>query len=229
MGNVLSEEESENEFLEEGFNLDSPEADKVINYGTSAPVWQNSKAIQQEEEQQQQQQQGQEVVIDRRKHSRQNSAVSSSEDEDPKRQHMNGNNNPKKMSYVQMAKLGYQELVNAIIRPPRADYKVRVHSCSLFLRVYFILTVLEWNGMDVLDGSIGSTGFQFLCETIHAHGLYVAYQTWIQSRMQPLGTGRTCHRSDSRRHLHARKFIRPTRSHTAVIVFAVARIGRLCV
>jgi hypothetical protein len=28
------------------------------------------------------------------------------------------------MSYIQMAKLGYQELVNAIIRPPRADYKV---------------------------------------------------------------------------------------------------------
>lgn len=31
----------------------------------------------------------------------------------------------RKLSYFQMAKLGYQELVNAIIRPPRADYKVR--------------------------------------------------------------------------------------------------------
>ena len=31
----------------------------------------------------------------------------------------------KKLSYIQMARLGYQELVNAIIRPPRADYKVR--------------------------------------------------------------------------------------------------------
>mmetsp|Transcript_14670 Transcript_14670/g.21693 ORF Transcript_14670/g.21693 Transcript_14670/m.21693 type:complete len:608 (-) Transcript_14670:132-1955(-) len=30
----------------------------------------------------------------------------------------------KKLSYIQMAKIGYQELVNAIIRPPRADYKV---------------------------------------------------------------------------------------------------------
>lgn len=29
----------------------------------------------------------------------------------------------KKLSYFQMARLGYQELVNAIIRPPRADYK----------------------------------------------------------------------------------------------------------
>lgn len=29
----------------------------------------------------------------------------------------------KKMGYFQLARLGYQELVNAIIRPPRADYK----------------------------------------------------------------------------------------------------------
>mmetsp|Transcript_3245 Transcript_3245/g.4432 ORF Transcript_3245/g.4432 Transcript_3245/m.4432 type:complete len:693 (-) Transcript_3245:231-2309(-) len=29
-----------------------------------------------------------------------------------------------KLSYLQMAKIGYQELVNAFIRPPRADYKV---------------------------------------------------------------------------------------------------------
>eukprot|EP00560_Eucampia_antarctica_P009255 CAMPEP_0197828260 /NCGR_PEP_ID=MMETSP1437-20131217/4873_1 /TAXON_ID=49252 ORGANISM="Eucampia antarctica, Strain CCMP1452" /NCGR_SAMPLE_ID=MMETSP1437 /ASSEMBLY_ACC=CAM_ASM_001096 /LENGTH=530 /DNA_ID=CAMNT_0043429425 /DNA_START=178 /DNA_END=1770 /DNA_ORIENTATION=- len=29
----------------------------------------------------------------------------------------------RKLSYFQMARLGYQELVNAIIRPPRADYK----------------------------------------------------------------------------------------------------------
>ena len=31
---------------------------------------------------------------------------------------------PRKMGYIQMARMGYQELVNAIIRPPRADYKV---------------------------------------------------------------------------------------------------------
>lgn len=30
---------------------------------------------------------------------------------------------PRKMGYIQMARMGYQELVNAIIRPPRADYK----------------------------------------------------------------------------------------------------------
>ena len=31
---------------------------------------------------------------------------------------------PRKMGYIQMARMGYQELVNAIIRPPRAEYKV---------------------------------------------------------------------------------------------------------
>ncbi len=36
MGNVMSEEQ-EAEFLEEGFDLDSPDADKVINYGTAEP------------------------------------------------------------------------------------------------------------------------------------------------------------------------------------------------
>jgi hypothetical protein len=38
---------------------------------------------------------------------------------------------PKKMGYVAMAKMGYQELVNAIIRPPRAEYKVHT-SCNYF-------------------------------------------------------------------------------------------------
>jgi hypothetical protein len=121
MGNVLSDEEDDQQFLEDGFNLESPDADKVINYGTAAPVWQNK------------------APSDRTLHSsgddppsqaredhpsggtndgapppRRSNSTTSSEDRAP----------PKKLSYIQMAKLGYQELVNAIIRPPRADYKV---------------------------------------------------------------------------------------------------------
>ncbi|KAL7542491.1 hypothetical protein ACHAXR_012012 [Thalassiosira sp. AJA248-18] len=34
----------------------------------------------------------------------------------------NGNNHHEKPSFIQMAKLGYQELCNAIIRPPRSNY-----------------------------------------------------------------------------------------------------------
>ena len=34
-----------------------------------------------------------------------------------------GESGNEKMSYLQMARAGYQELVNAIVRPPRADYK----------------------------------------------------------------------------------------------------------
>lgn len=41
-----------------------------------------------------------------------------------------------KMSYLQMAKLGYQELVNAIIRPPRADYKVRFFHKPCYFSIF---------------------------------------------------------------------------------------------
>jgi hypothetical protein len=172
MGNVLSDEDDrDDQFLEEGFNLESPDADKAINYGTAAPVWQNksnSNSITTSESQQQQQQQ---------QHRDDNNNSNSNKDSNNSKNHAgsddaavvattgsdaaatqrrgsnnsgnhnnnnnnnnnsNNNNNdsaddtrqsqPKKLSYIQMAKLGYQELVNAIIRPPRADYKVNPFS-----------------------------------------------------------------------------------------------------
>lgn len=122
MGNAFSEEE-DGEFLEDGFNLDSPEADKQINFGTAAPNCQpKHTAVDDEREE------GQEVAMVNKeddddkhmsaKHRRDSSGLAN--DDRRKRQHTQ----PKKLSYIQMAKLGYQELVNAIIRPPRADYKV---------------------------------------------------------------------------------------------------------
>jgi hypothetical protein len=172
MGNVMSEEE-EAEFLEEGFDMDSPDADKVINYGTAEPNCQ-PKHTQTEDSkpapvpppppapistppptqttQQHPVEQGTEVAMDEAnmndltdplspKH-RRDSNVSNTSDASgsggsdnavhtSKRQHVvsqkeqQQQQREKKMSYIQMAKLGYQELVNAIIRPPRADYKVR--------------------------------------------------------------------------------------------------------
>jgi hypothetical protein len=49
----------------------------------------------------------------------------SEEDATAGKRKKNGETTQGKMGYIQMARLGYQELVNAIIRPPRADYKVR--------------------------------------------------------------------------------------------------------
>jgi len=46
----------------------------------------------------------------------------------------NDQEDPKKMGYVAMAKMGYQELVNAIIRPPRAEYKVRCAIISALMQ-----------------------------------------------------------------------------------------------
>jgi hypothetical protein len=122
MGNVLSDENDEREekFLKDGFNLESPDADKQINFGTAAPVWQNKVGDNNDDCDEDDEDddvnerrgdkgatnQGQEVIMQQQKAS------------------LEKPNEPKKLSYLQMAKLGYQELVNAIIRPPRADYKV---------------------------------------------------------------------------------------------------------
>jgi len=136
MGNVLSEEEERDpqtgSFLEEGFNLESPDADRAINFGTAAPMWQNNNSLSTEEEDEDSQraadldEQGQEVVMQQTGGAmRTASDISSNNGDSESGSDKRQQDDPKKMSYVQMARMGYQELVNAIIRPPRADYKVR--------------------------------------------------------------------------------------------------------
>jgi hypothetical protein len=151
MGNELSQEEQD-QILEEAYNLEDPKADKYLNSGTAAPNCQpkHTQKEQQRREKLREMDEGEESldggggVTDGKlpnnasKHRRASSSLSEREDQEDrrKRQHhgTKGNNNEqelsaaehqKKLSYFQMARLGYQELVNAIIRPPRADYKVR--------------------------------------------------------------------------------------------------------
>jgi hypothetical protein len=156
MGNTVSEEEDrqfhDNAVTENGVTLDSPEADKYLNSGTAAAncqphhtqaeLRQGQKLVVEE---------GLEVVMKERdehpefqtdedekadhlsaKHRRGSSLSDNGQDDRRKRQHLTPQQQQaaaKKLSYVQMAKLGYQELVNAIIRPPRADYKVCHYFC----------------------------------------------------------------------------------------------------
>mmetsp|Transcript_11080 Transcript_11080/g.26617 ORF Transcript_11080/g.26617 Transcript_11080/m.26617 type:complete len:552 (-) Transcript_11080:1-1656(-) len=141
MGNALSEEEQE-QIMEEAYNLEDPGCDKQINNGTLAPNCKPEKegecrnsriesdvgveistghknhrtsatlSVREEQE-------------DRRK--RQHTASSSSSLSSQQQQEQDlsaAAQQQKKLSYFQMARLGYQELVNAIIRPPRADYKM---------------------------------------------------------------------------------------------------------
>jgi hypothetical protein len=151
MGNALSEEEQE-QILEEAYNLEDPEADKYLNAGTAAPSCQpkhTQKELMNETLMVQEggqdggsgvgsngdgSEDGDKALS--AKH-RRGSSVSEANDQEErrKRQHttavqqeqeMEAAQQQKKLSYFQMARLGYQELVNAIIRPPRADYKVRV-------------------------------------------------------------------------------------------------------
>ena len=117
MGNALSEEE-ETEILEEAYSmsLESPEADKVLNAGTSAPNCQPKHSNQAD-----QRDDGGNIDGEKRRRNGEETG-----DERRKRQQaeQQAMSQQKKLSYIQMARLGYQELVNAIIRPPRADYKV---------------------------------------------------------------------------------------------------------
>lgn len=124
MGNVLvAEEEPEPKFLEDGFNLEAPDADQKINFGTAAPNCQPRHTVELQEEV------GHEVNIDDLLKENEDDEAdrggkeNRDQDEDVGQDELD-DKDPKKLSYLQMAKLGYQELVNAIIRPPRADYKV---------------------------------------------------------------------------------------------------------
>jgi len=130
MGNEMSQEE-ENALLNaslEAAEMDSPDADRVINSGTTAANCQPKHTRKEQSETAE----GQEVGLNDQpdpelipteerevdaKYRRSSSTDSNSSERRRK------NIEQKKLSYLQMAKLGYQELVNAIIRPPRADYK----------------------------------------------------------------------------------------------------------
>ena len=150
MGNALSEEEQE-QIMEEAYNLEDSGADKQLNSGTSAPNCQ-PKHTQREAEQRNSGSESDVGTETTTSHKNQRSSstmsVRDSQEDRRKRQHTASTSSSsslssqqqqeqeisaaqqqqKKLSYFQMARLGYQELVNAIIRPPRADYKVRAFS-----------------------------------------------------------------------------------------------------
>ena len=150
MGNGMSEEE-EHQFMEEAYNmsLDNPDVDKKINRGTTASNCQpkhtklldelSSESEEEYEEADQIKSDGHEVI------SSPSGNIHIHDTKSPRlrkkipKKTGNGNHSAqqesnqrmqsereKKLSYLQMAKIGYQELVNAIIRPPRADYKVSI-------------------------------------------------------------------------------------------------------
>ena len=132
MGNALSEEEQE-QIMEEAYNLEDPGADRQLNAGTAAPNCQ-PKHTQRETEPKNGGSEGDETAISHKnQRTSSTTSVREAQEDRRKRQHMADQQQQedemtlqqKKLSYFQMARLGYQELVNAIIRPPRADYKVR--------------------------------------------------------------------------------------------------------
>lgn len=148
MGNVLSEEQSEETFFKEGFNLESPDADKEINYGASVPRCQPKHTEEDEQRRLKQQQQnnnnnnsspnsnGSESISSNKN----NENKLTTDDKQQAAQAQQNNAGKQKLSYIQMARMGYQELVNAIIRPPRADYKVCTRKTPITMSFYTIFS-----------------------------------------------------------------------------------------
>jgi len=144
MGNDMSEEE-ERQFLEEAYSmsLDNPEVDKKINSGTTASNCQpkHTKDLHEREEKrvcESSDDTGLEIAISadgtEEMHlpddgssaplSPNKKRITSNDGKSKKQPNFEDDKEEqKKLSYFQMARMGYQELVNAIIRPPRAEYK----------------------------------------------------------------------------------------------------------
>lgn len=139
MGNEASQEEEQFYNTEFEEPLESPKIDPLINAGTTAsncqPKHTKREAAAAAIEAAAMAEQGQEVGLapdkevigdtteERAAEARYRRSGSANSGGSERRR---AAQDPKKMSYIQMAKMGYQELVNAIIRPPRADYKVRI-------------------------------------------------------------------------------------------------------
>jgi hypothetical protein len=124
MGNDVSQEEEEQFYKTEYEEpLDSPKVNDVVNAGTTAANCQPKHTRQAQE-------MGAAERAAEEKYRRSNSSSSGGSE----KRRSSSEQEQKKPSYIQMARMGYQELVNAIIRPPRADYKVRslYHSMGNF-------------------------------------------------------------------------------------------------
>lgn len=138
MGNDLSQEEEEFYKTEYEEPLDSPNVDRVVNAGTTAPNCQPKHTKKEAERAEAEraaaersaEMQSQEVGLnDGSKPELMGSDSERAMDakyrrEDSEDRRRQRGQEKQKLSYIQMAKMGYQELVNAIIRPPRAEYKV---------------------------------------------------------------------------------------------------------
>ena len=137
MGNdqstVIEEErrmlESLYEISEGRLDTNHTEINSKLNTGTAAPNCQPSHTVKELEEARRREEQEEQLAemlgVDDSTHT-QYLEQKRREEGETTGDNNSGSNDPEKGSlgsYVQMAKTGYQELVNAIIRPPRANYR----------------------------------------------------------------------------------------------------------
>jgi pimeloyl-ACP methyl ester carboxylesterase len=121
----------------EGMSLDNPHVDKAINAGTTAancqPRHTRDAMSVDDSSLSDGSTTGEGSSTSSRRLSRSERNVVKREQKAASAKKKKDAEDPKKMGYVQMAKMGYQELVNAIIRPPRAEYKEETLGPPAFL------------------------------------------------------------------------------------------------
>mmetsp|Transcript_6745 Transcript_6745/g.10084 ORF Transcript_6745/g.10084 Transcript_6745/m.10084 type:complete len:217 (-) Transcript_6745:655-1305(-) len=121
----------------EGMSLDNPHVDKEINAGTTAANCQprhTRDALDADDDSDDDSNiGGGSSTSSTRRLSRSERKLMKKEKKAVAARRKKEQEDPKKMGYVAMAKMGYQELVNAIIRPPRAEYKEETLGPPAFL------------------------------------------------------------------------------------------------
>ena len=187
MGNALSEEEQE-QILEEAYNMEDPDMN-AAKQRREGSVRQSSQRGDSNSSIDANGKDEGKLPNNTHKHRRGSSTLSERQDQEErrKRQHkeqqeMSAAEQQKKLSYFQMARLGYQELVNAIIRPPRADYKVRLSSgfaVSNCNEKHIDEPVSNVVFFSLVDGSAGTSRLYLLWQAIHSHRLYPSNKAWI--------------------------------------------------
>lgn len=122
----------------EGMSLDNPHVDKKINAGTTAANCQPRHTRDALDADSDSDDDGSNIdggssTSSTRRLSRSERKLLKKEKKAAAARSKKEQEDPKKMGYVAMAKMGYQELVNAIIRPPRAEYKEETLGPPAFL------------------------------------------------------------------------------------------------
>jgi hypothetical protein len=190
----------------EGMSLDNPHVDKKINAGTTAANCQPRHTRDALDADSDSDDDGSNIdggssTSSTRRLSRSERKLLKKEKKAAAARSKKEQEDPKKMGYVAMAKMGYQELVNAIIRPPRAEYKVRSlieiippvltkHTLLFFVAFYSHKIIDSFISLYVqfVGGNAWTASISILWKALYTNRFRIKNKARAQSSVLTLGT-----------------------------------------